>query len=217
MANDRGRRRRSIVPLLVLAAIVLGIGVVSPVVAGAAQNGTIKSSIDTCVVLPGFATPPVGFRVHTTGPKNFDQAVGLQASACSSRVQVPSGQYTVAQSLTPSGWHLAQINCFISGFADHSVGAVDLSSASVTIKVAHPTVCLFAELPGGSGGLGPQGSGSSSTGKSGTTSSTSTSTSTSTTTTTTKSTTPSTFCVQNPDYPPNPPPYFCTNNNTTIG
>jgi hypothetical protein len=216
MPNDRGRSRRSIVPLLVLAAILLGIGAVSPMVAGAAQNGTIKSSIDTCVVLPGFATPPVGFRIHTTGPKNFDQAVGLQASACSSRVQVPSGQYTVAQSLTPSGWHLAQINCFISGFADHSVGAVDLSSASVTIKVAHPTVCLFAELPGGSGGLGPQGSGSSSsTSKSGPTSSTSTSTST--TTTTTKSTTPSTFCVQNPDYPPNPPPYFCTNNNAQIG
>jgi hypothetical protein len=215
MANDRGRR--SIVPLLVLAAIALGIGVVSPMLAGAASppSGTLKSSIDTCVVLPGFATPPVGFRLHTTGPKNFDKAVGLQASACSSSAQVPSGQYTVAQSLTPAGWHLAQINCFLSGFADHSVGAVDLSSASVTIKVAHPTVCLFAELPGGGGGLGPQGSGSSSTSKSGTTSSTSTSTST--TTTTTKSTTPSTFCVQNPDYPPNPPPYFCTNNNAKIG
>jgi hypothetical protein len=216
MAKDRGRSRHSIVQILVLTSMALAVAVVSPTVAGAAspQSGSGKNSIDTCVVLPGFATPPVGFRLHTTGPKNFDKAVGVQASACSSNAQVPSGQYTVAQSLTPAGWHLAQINCFLTGFSEHSVGTVDLSSASVTIKVSHPTVCLFAELPGGSGGLGPQGSGSS-TSKSGTTSSTSTSTST--TTTTTKSTTPSTFCVQNPDYPPNPPPYFCTNVNTRAG
>src|SRR5260370_987846 len=139
MGKDPRRSRRSIVTLIALAAMALAVGAVSPMVAGAAtpQSSSIKNSIDACVVLPGFATPPVGFRLHTTGPKNFDKAVGVQASACSSSVQVPSGQYTMAQSLTPAGWHLAQINCFLTGFSEHTVGTVDLSSASVTIKVSH--------------------------------------------------------------------------------
>jgi hypothetical protein len=207
-------RRRSSILLLVLGATVLAAGMVSPVLAAAAvsQSSTNKGSIDTCVVLPGFATPPASFSLHTTGPKNFDKTAAFQASDCRSYNPVPSGQYTLVQSNTAPGAHLAQIRCFIAGFADHQVGNVDLPSASVTIKVTQPTVCLFAELPGGGGGSGPQGAGGS-TKKSGTTT-----TSTSTTTTTTpKSTTSQTICVQNPDYPPKLPAYFCTSNPKTIG
>jgi hypothetical protein len=201
-------RRRSSILLLVLGATVLAAGMVSPVLAAAAvsQSSSNKGSIDACIVLPGFATPPASFSVHTTGPKNFDKTAEFQASACKSYAQVRSGQYTLVQNNTAPGSHLAEIRCFIAGFADHQVGNVDLPSASVTIKVSQPTVCLFAELPGGGGGPGPQGAGSS-TKKSGTTT---TSTSPTTTTTTPKSTTPATVCVQNPDYPPKLPAYFCT-------
>jgi hypothetical protein len=207
-------RRRSSILLLALGATVLAAGMGSPMLAAAAasQSSSNKGSIDACIVLPGFATPPASYSLHSTGPKNFDKTAEFQASACGSYNQVPSGQYTLAQSNTAPGSHLAQIRCFIPGFANHQVGNVDLPSASVTIKVSQPTVCLFAELPGGTGGPGPQGAGSS-TKKSGTTT-----TSTSTTTTTTpKSTTPATICVQNPDYPPKLPAYFCTSNPSKVG
>jgi hypothetical protein len=202
-------RRLSPILLLVLGAAVLAVGIVSPVLAGAAvtQSSSNKASIDACVILPGFATPPASFSLHTTGPKNFDKTTDFQASDCGSYNPVPSGQYTLVQTNTAPGTHLAQIRCFLPGFANHPVGTVDLASASVTVKVSRATVCLFAELPGGVGGPGPQGAGSP-TKKSGTTS-----TSTSTTTTTSpKSTTPATTCVQNPNYPPETPAYFCTSN-----
>jgi hypothetical protein len=205
-------RRPSPILLLILGAAVLAVGIVSPVLAGAAvsQSSSNKGSIDACVVLPGFATPPASFSLHTTGPKSFDKTADFQASDCRSYNPVQSGQYTVVQSDTAPGSHLAQIHCFIAGFANHQVGTVDLPSASVTIKVSQPTVCVFAEQPGGAGGPPAVGS---STKKSGTTT-----TSTSTTTTTTpKSTTPATICVQNPDYPPKLPAYFCTSNANRVG
>ena len=205
-------RRRASILMLVLGATVLAAGMASPVLAAAAvsQSSSNKGSIDVCIVLPGFATPPASFSLHTTGPKNFDKTAEFQASACGSYNPVPSGQYTLVQSDTAPGSHLAQIHCFIAGFANHQVGTVDLSSASVTVKVSQPTVCVFAEQPGGAGGPPAVGS---STKKSGTTT-----TSTSTTTTTTpKSTTPATICVQNPDYPPKLPAYFCTSNANKVG
>jgi hypothetical protein len=213
--------RRSSIRLLALGAIVLACGLASPVVASAAvtAKGTNSGSIDACAVLPGFATPPALFHLHTVGPKKFDRVFSLQASACASEVNLPSGKYTVFQSFTASGWHLAQIYCFTVGSAESPTGTVDLPSASVTVNLKGPTACVFAELPGGSGGAGPQSAGTptnGSTSRGGTTTSSTSSTS-STTTTTTGSTTPATFCVQNPDYPPNPPPYFCTTDKTKIG
>ncbi len=213
--------RRSGVRLLALGAMVLAGGLVSPVAASAAVplKTSSNGSIDACAILPGFASPPALFHLHTVGPKKFDRVASLQASACASEVNLPSGKYTVFQSFTAPGWHLAQISCFIVGSAANPTGSVDLPSASVTISLNRPTECLFAELPGGGGGAGPQAAGTptnGSTSRGGTTTSSTSSTS-STTTTTSGSTTPTTFCVQNPDYPPNPPPYFCTGTNTKVG
>ncbi|HEV2310748.1 MAG TPA: hypothetical protein VGU73_09500 [Acidimicrobiia bacterium] len=162
--------------LCTLGVAVAAVLLAAPAVASASTGAP---SLDLCVVLPGFATPPANFTLHTTGPKNFDESGQLSASACGSYTQVPKGQYTVTQSATASGYHLAQIYCFQAGAADHATGTVDLNSDSVSVKVSQPTECLFAELTGG-GGSGGSSSGSSGFSSGG---------STSTTTTTTKGTT----------------------------
>ena len=160
--------------VLALSAAALILGVLAPVFGGvetawAASGGR---SLDVCVVEPGFATPGDTFGLQTTGPKSFTASAQLQASACGSYPQLPSsGTYTVTQSQTPSGWHLAQIYCYTVASAGTANGTVDLSSASATVKVKGPTACIFAELPGGGGGfVGGSSSGSSS--QSGTTTTT---------------------------------------------
>ena len=180
------QRRLVSIPLLVLGATVLVTGMVTPVLAGAAvsQSSHNKGSIDACVVLPGFAAQSASFSIHTTGPKNFDETATFSGSACSSYARVPPGQYTLTQSDTAPGFHLAQIYCFNAGSADQQAGSIDLPSASVTIKVSKPTTCLFAEFPGGGGG----GGGGAPTTKKGTQA----------TTTTTTPTTPTTHCVYDP-------------------
>ncbi len=164
-----------------LAAAVAAVILAAPAVASAtvveASGGT--PGLDLCVVLPGFDTPGAMFTLSTTGPKNFSESGQLSASACGSYTQVPKGQFTVTQSATPSGFHLAQIYCFQAGSADHATGNVDLSSDSVSVKVSQPTECLFAEQTGGGGG-GSSGGGSGFSPSGG---------SSSTTTTTTKGTT----------------------------
>ncbi len=137
------------------------LGVLAPVfgcleTAGAASGGR---SLDACVVEPGFATPGDTFGLLTIGPKNFTARAQLPASACGTTPLPTSGTYTVTQSQTPSGWHLAQIYCYAVGSAATANGTVDLGSATVTVKVKGPTACIFAELPGGAGAsLGGSGS-----------------------------------------------------------
>lgn len=159
-SRARSRRRSWSIALVGLVA-ALAAWMIAPVPAGAVnhQSSSPSRSIDVCIVLPGFATPGDSFRLHTTGPNGFDETASFRASACGSYAQVPSGKYTLAQSDTASGWHLAQIYCFAAGSADHPTGSVDLASGSATVKVNQPTTCLFTELPGGSGGPGPQGTG----------------------------------------------------------
>ena len=156
--------RLTVVLVLSTAAVVLG--VLAPAFGGvdtalAASGGR---SLDVCVVEPGFATPGDTFGIQATGPKNFSASAQLQASACGSYPKLPtSGTYTVTQSQTPSGWHLAQIYCYTVANAATANGTVDLGSASATVNVKGPTACIFAELPGGGGGfVGGSGSGSSS-------------------------------------------------------
>ncbi len=172
------RRASRLTPVLVLSAAALILGVLAPVLGGvetalAASGGR---SLDVCVVEPGFATPGDTFGLQTTGPKNFKASAQLKASACGTYTQLPSSSaYTVTQSQTPSGWHLAQIYCYSVASAATANGTVDLGSASATVTVKGPTACIFAELPGGGGGfVGGPGSGSSS--KSGTTTTTTTTT-----------------------------------------
>ncbi len=193
------RRPCGLTSVLVLSAAALILGVVAPAFGGvetalAASGGR---SLDVCVVEPGFATPGDTFGLQTTGPKHFSASGQVHASACGTYTPLPSsGTYTLTQSQTPSGWHLAQIYCYTVGSAATANGTVDLSSASATVKVKGPTTCIFAELPGGGGGfVGGSSSGSSS--QSGTTKPT-----VSTTTTTTTSKTVTTVCV--PIYGPNP-------------
>ena len=152
--------------ILVLSAAALILGVLAPVFGGvetalAASGGR---SLDVCVVEPGFATPGDTFGLQATGPKHFTASAQLHASACGTYTQLPSsGTYTVTQSQTPSGWHLAQIYCYTVGRAATANGTVDLSFATATVKVKGPTACIFAELPGGGGGfVGGSSSGSSS-------------------------------------------------------
>jgi hypothetical protein len=176
-----------------VAAVILAAPAVASATVAEASGGA--PTLDLCVVLPGFATPGAAFTLTTTGPKNFNESGQLSASACGSYTQVPKGQYTVTQSATPSGFHLAQIYCFQAGAADHATGSVDLSSDSVSVKVSQPTECLFAELTGGGGSSGGGGSGFSPSGGS-----------SSTTTTTTKGTTTTgggtvkSFCQLHPQF-----------------
>jgi hypothetical protein len=169
--------------LCTLGAAVAAVILAAPAVASAtvAEASGGAPGLDLCVVLPGFATPGAAFTLTTTGPKNFNESGQLSASACGSYSQVPKGQFTVTQSATPSGFHLAQIYCFQAGAADHVTGSVDLSSDSVSVKVSQPTACLFAELTGG-GGSGSSGGGSSGFSPSGGSSSTTTTTKGTTTT-----------------------------------
>jgi hypothetical protein len=174
------RRPCRLTPVLVLSAALI-LGVLAPAFVGvetalAANSGR---SLDVCVVEPGFATPGDNFGLQTTGPKNFKASSQVQASACGSYTQLPSsGTYTVTQSQTPSGWHLAQVYCYTVASAATPNGTVDLGSASATVLMKGPTACIFAELPGGgSGFVGGSGSGPSTH---------------SGTTTTTKPTTPNT-------------------------
>lgn len=180
------RRFCRLTPVLVLSASVLILGVLAPAFGGVetALAASSVRSLDVCVVEPGFATPGDTFGLQTTGPKNFNASAQLQTSACGTYTQLPSsGNYTVTQSQTPSGWHLAQIYCYTVANAATANGTVDLGSASATVKVTGPTACIFAELPGGGGGfVGGSSSGSSS--HSGTTTTTKPGTTTTTTTTT---------------------------------
>ena len=154
--------------VVVSAATLVTGGLASTVVGVEAAEAASKPSLDLCVVEPGFATPGDSIALTTTGPKSFNDTATLKASACGSYKQLPAtGSYTVTQSQTPSGWHLAQIYCYSVGAADQANGTVDLSSVSATVKVTGPTSCIFAELPGGGGGFSG-GSGSSGTTKSGT-------------------------------------------------
>jgi hypothetical protein len=174
------RRTRGLTPVLLLSAAALLTGVLAPAFVGveAAQAASGKPSLDLCVVEPGFATPGDTFGLTTTGPKGFNNTATLQASACGSYKQLPvTGSFTVTQSQTPSGWHLAQIYCYSVGSAANANGTVDVSSQSATVNVNGPTACIFAELNGGAGGGFSGGSGSSgggSSGKSGTTTTTTT-------------------------------------------
>ena len=196
MAN-RGRALRCTLGAAVAALILVAPAAASATVASASTGGP---SLDICVVLPGYATPGAAFTLQTTGPKNFNQSGQLSASACGSYTQVPLGQYTVTQSGTPSGYHLAQIYCFAAAAADHGIGSVDLSSSSVSVKVGQPTECLFAELPGGGGGTST-GSGSSGFSSSGGSSSTTTTTTKGTTTTGGGTTPPiKSFCQLHPQF-----------------
>lgn len=207
------RRTRRFTPILVLSAATVVTGGLAPTVVGveAAQAASTKPSLDLCVVEPGFATPGDSFALTTTGPKNFSDTATLQASACGSYKHLPStGSFTVTQSQTPSGWHLAQIYCYSIGSSNQANGTVDLTSMSATVKATGPTACLFAELPGGGGGFS---GGSGSSGKSGTTTTTKPGTTTTTKpgTTTTKPPTDhvGNFCAQHPDqcvFNPNKPP-----------
>jgi hypothetical protein len=190
------RRPCRLTAVLVLSAAALILGMLAPAFVGVetALAASGSRSLDVCVVEPGFATPGDTFGLQTSGPKNFNANAQLHASACGTYTQLPSsGTYTLTQSQTPSGWHLAQIYCYTVASAATPNGTVDLSSASATVQVKGPTTCIFAELPGGSGGF-VGGSSSGSTSKSGTTKPT-----VSTTTTTTKTVT--TVCV--PIYGPN--------------
>jgi hypothetical protein len=160
------RRPCRLTVVLVLSAAAVVLGVLAPAFGGvdtalAASGGRF---LDVCVVEPGFATPGDTFGVLVTGPKSFSASAQLHASACGTYTQLPaSGTYTVTQSQTPSGWHLAQIYCYAVGSAATSNGTVDLGSATAAVKVKGPTACIFAELPGGAGGfVGGSGSGSSS-------------------------------------------------------
>jgi len=182
-----------------LAAAVAAVILAAPAVASAtvAEASGGSPTLDLCVVLPGFATPGTAFTLSTTGPKNFNESGQLSASACGSYTEVPKGQYTVTQSDTPSGFHLAQIYCFQAGAADHATGSVDLSSDSVSVKVSQPTECLFAELTGG-GGSGSSGGGGGGSGFSPSGGSSSTTTTTKGTTTTGGGTVVKSFCVVHP-------------------
>jgi len=193
------RTRFRFAPAVVLGTVV-GIGGLLVPAFGALQPAFAASgpkSLDLCVVEPGFATPPDSFGLTTTGPKNFNDTQTLAASACGSYASLPNGgTYTVTQSQTPSGWHLAQIYCYAVGSANKPDGTVDLSSQSATIKVSGPTSCIFAELQGGGGSSGGFSGGTGSSGKTG-----STTTTTKTGTSTTVSKPPLTFvsiCVKNP-------------------
>ena len=153
-------------PVLVFSAAALVLGVLAPVF-GAAETALAASggrTLDVCVVEPGFATPGDTFGLLTIGPKSFTVRAQLHASACGTYTQLPaSGTYTVTQSQTPSGWHLAEIYCYTAGSAATANGTVDLGSATATVKVKGPTACIFAEVPGGAGGfVGGSSSGSSS-------------------------------------------------------
>ena len=192
MAN-RGRAMLCTLGVAVVAVMLAAPAVASAMVARASGG---SPSLDLCVVLPGFDTPGANFTLQTAGPKNFNESGQLSASACGSYTGVPKGQYTVTQSQTPSGYHLAQIYCFAAGAADHATGNVNLSSDSVSVKVSQPTACLFAELTGGGGGS--SGGGSSGFSPSGGSSST-TSTTTKGTTTTGGGGTVKGFCQLHPD------------------
>jgi len=169
-----------------------------------ARSSSPATSLDLCVVLPGFATPGASVTLQTTGPSSFNESGQLSASACGSYTHVPKGSYTVTQSQTPSGYHLAQIYCFVPGAAGNAIGNVDLSSDSVNVKVNGAVSCLFAEDTGGSGSGSGSGSGGSGSGSSGF----SPSGGSSSTTTTTKSGTPTTtgggtvksFCQLHPNF-----------------
>jgi hypothetical protein len=169
------RRTRRFTPVLLLSAATLLTGGLAPAFVGveAAQAASAKPSLDLCVVEPGFATPGDSFGLTAAGPKGFSNTATLQASACGSYKQLPAtGSFTVTQSQTPSGWHLAQIYCYSVGSAANANGTVDVTSQSATVNVNGPTACIFAELSGGGGGGFSGGSGSSgggSSGKSGTT------------------------------------------------
>src|SRR5713226_6576800 len=131
------RRVRKFVTVLVVsgATLVTG-GLASTVVGVEAAQADSKPSLDLCVVEPGFAKHGDSFGLTTTGPKSINDTATLKASACGSYKQLPaSGSYTVTQSQTASGWHLAQIYCYSVGSADQANGMVDLSSASATVKV----------------------------------------------------------------------------------
>ena len=185
--------------MLSLSAATVATGAVTSALVGveAAQAASSKPSLDLCVVEPGFATPGDSFALTTTGPKNFNDTATLQASACGSYKQFPAaGSFTVTQSQTPSGSHLAQIYCYSVGTANQANGSVDLSSASVTLNVTGPAACIFAELPGGGGGGFSGGSGSS--GKSTTTTKPGSPTTTTTTTKGTKLPPSVSFCVSHP-------------------
>ena len=191
----RGRALMGMVGVAVAAVILAAPAVASATVARASGGA---SGLDLCVVLPGFTTPGAAFTLQTTGPKNFNESGQLSASACGSYTQVPKGQYTVTQSATPSGYHLAQIYCFQAGAADHATGSVDLSTDSVSVKVSQPTECLFAELTGGGGGGSSSGGGSSGFSSGG--SSSTTTTTKGTTTTTTGGGGGKTFCQLHPTF-----------------
>jgi len=182
---------------MAVAAVILAAPAVASATVVEASGGT--PGLDLCVVLPGFDTPGAMFTLSTTGPKNFNESGQLSASACGSYTQVPKGQYTVTQSSTPSGYHLAQIYCFTVGAADHSTGTVDLSSDSVNVKVSQPTECLFAEVTGGGGSGSSSGGGSSGFSPSGGSSSTTTTTKGTTTTAPTGGTTKS-YCQRFPQF-----------------
>ncbi len=190
------RTRSRFARVLVLGALLGVAGLVVPAF-GALEPALASApkSLDLCVVEPGFATPPDSVGLTTTGPKNFNDTQTLAASACGSYTSLPNGgTYTVTQSQTPSGWHLAQIYCYSVGSANKPNGTVDLSSQSATIKVNGPTSCIFAELQGGGGGGFSGGTGPSS--KTG-----STTTTTKTGTSTTVGKPPVTFtniCIKNP-------------------
>lgn len=174
-------RTRKFTPVLLLSAATLLTGGLAPAFVGveAAQAASTKPSLDLCVVEPGFATPGDSFGLTTTGPKGFSNTATLQASACGSYKQLPvAGSFTVTQSQTPSGWHLAQIYCYSVGSAANANGTVDLTSQSATVNLNGPTACIFAELNGGGGGFsgGSGSSGGGSSGKSGTTTTTTTTT-----------------------------------------
>jgi hypothetical protein len=192
------RRRRRVLPVLLFSAAAMFAGALVPAFVGVAAAGaSTKPSLDLCVVEPGFATPGDSFALTTTGPKSFNSTATLQASACGSYSSLPAtGQYTVTQSQTASGWQLAGIYCYSVGSANKANGTVDQSSNSATLKISGPASCIFAETQGGggSGGGFSGGSGSSSSGHSGSTSTSST------TTTTTKTSKPpiESICQRDP-------------------
>jgi uncharacterized membrane protein YgcG len=163
-----------------------------------ARSSSPSTSLDLCVVLPGFASG-ANVTLTTTGPSNFNESGQLSASACGSYTHVPKGSYTVTQSQTPSGFHLAQIYCFVPGAAGNGIGNVDLSSDSVNVKVNGAVSCLFAEDTGGGGSGASGGSGSSGFSPSGGSSSTSTTTKSGGTTTPTSPPGKS-FCQLHPNF-----------------
>jgi hypothetical protein len=115
-----------------------------------------KPSLDLCAALPGFETNGDSFDIHTEGPTventKFDETATLQASSCGSYLRVPKGEYTLTQTSTPTNWHLAQVSCFAAGTSDELLADFDEASSSAKLQVKVPTVCIFSELPGGTGG-----------------------------------------------------------------